>query len=87
MLLADPSYREELESSGLPTAGLVRFDEPVADGGREDLTDGGTWPWCGPCGSSIRAGVLSFVSLVASVTSVGGDRPRQQKSRECKHPC
>lgn len=33
VLLAEPVYREELESSGLPTAGLVRFDEPVADGG------------------------------------------------------
>jgi phosphohistidine phosphatase len=32
VLLAAPAYREELESSGLPTAGLVRLDMTVADG-------------------------------------------------------
>jgi phosphohistidine phosphatase len=36
VMLADPVYVEELESAGLPTAGLVRLDEPIAK-------DAGQW--------------------------------------------
>lgn len=31
-MLADPVYVDDLESAGLPTAALVRLDEPVASG-------------------------------------------------------
>jgi phosphohistidine phosphatase SixA len=42
VMLADPVYVDELESAGLPTAALVRLDDPVAGGSNSwrDLTPG-----------------------------------------------